>query len=76
MKRICILCGAEIKGDDERLYLHIENKHDTPVRRPNETEEQSLKRFRTENKRAGTENCQCLKCQAERALINLDSIAG
>lgn len=47
---------------EEELIDHIEQKHDIPVQRDNETIKQCISRFKKQNKRAGTKDCHCPSC--------------
>ena len=73
--RYCVatkgLKGSELKkrdlSDPEKMAKHIESEHNIPVRRPGETSQQAMKRFRKEQPQAGNpELCKCPECQAER----------
>ena len=68
----CKYCIATkgLKGSDvdklpkteEELFQHIERDHHIPVKRENETKEETLARFQRENPEAGGPNCRCLFC--------------
>ena len=81
MATLCKYCVA-IKGatskdafeTDEEFYNHVEMEHDIPVKRKGETHEQTMKRFKAKNKRAGTKDCQCLSCHKDPRYALVDSL--
>jgi len=53
---------AKLPKTEEELFRHIERDHHIPVKRDNETREETKARFQQENPEAGGPNCKCPFC--------------
>jgi hypothetical protein len=60
---------------EDELIEHIEMEHDMPVAREGETEEQTMRRFKAKNPRAGGPDCQCPACLHRRGDSRADIMA-
>jgi hypothetical protein len=72
--RGCSICaitegvrGGGLFETDEEFFAHLEHDHHIPVKRPGETEEGAVARFKRENPEAGGPNCKCPNCRVIRA---------
>lgn len=55
------------EGDDEAIAKHIESEHHIPVRRDDESDEQTEARFKAAYPEASGPNCKCPACVMKRA---------
>lgn len=74
--KICVLKKGNIGFDveevlmsEEELMVHLENEHHTPVKRPDETEDECWERFIKAHPDArNPRTCKCQKCSEKRML--------
>ena len=57
--------------EEDEFFDHVEMKHDIPVRRPGESQEEARDRVLAKNPRIGGPECKCPSCSGFRGLLEV-----